>query len=169
MHGRVTGDYQLSIMDNLHTMTEQEAEAGKMERIGVFCASSSQMDQSYYDAARELGHWLGSHGKTLVYGGSRCGMMEVLAQAVKESGGRVFGVVPQKVLKRGMVSDQIDITFYADGLSDRKDWLIGESDIMVVLPGSVGTLDEAFYRHGFAHFWRASETYRLLQHQWFLG
>ena len=71
-------------------------------------------------------------------------MMEVLAQAVKESGGRVFGVVPQKVLKRGMVSDQIDITFYADGLSDRKDWLIGESDIMVVLPGSVGTLDEAF-------------------------
>lgn len=131
-------------MDNLHTMTAQEAETGKMERIGVFCASSSQMSPMYYDAARQLGHWLGSHGKTLVYGGSRCGMMEVLAQAVKESGGRVFGVVPQKVLKSGMASDQIDITFYADGLSDRKDWLIGESDIMLVLPGSVGTLDEAF-------------------------
>ena len=43
-----------------------------------------------------------------------------------------------------LTGDQIDITFYADGLSDRKEWLIGESDIMVVLPGSVGTLDEAF-------------------------
>jgi len=133
-----------SIMDNLHTMTEQVTTPEKLERIGVFCSSSGRMEQVYYDEARRLGLWLGSHGKTLVYGGSRCGMMEVLAKAVKESGGKVFGVVPQKVLKNNMVSDQIDITFYADGLSDRKDWLIGESDIMVVLPGSVGTLDEAF-------------------------
>ena len=76
--GRVALDNQQSIMDNLHTMTAQEAETGKMERIGVFCASSSQMSPMYYDAARQLGLWLGSHGKTLVYGGSRCGMMEVL-------------------------------------------------------------------------------------------
>ncbi len=131
-------------MDNIHTFTDQETKTERKERIGVFCASSSQMDQIYYDETRRLGQWLGAHGKTLVYGGSRCGMMEVLAQAVKESGGRVFGVVPQKVLKHNMVSEQIDITFYADGLSDRKEWLIGESDVMVVLPGSVGTLDEAF-------------------------
>lgn len=115
-----------------------------MDRIGVFCSSSAKMEQSYYDEARRFGQWLGSHGKTLVYGGSRCGMMEVLAQAVKTSGGKVFGVVPRKVLENNLMSDQIDITFYADGLSDRKEWLIGESDIMVVLPGSVGTLDEAF-------------------------
>jgi predicted Rossmann-fold nucleotide-binding protein len=43
-----------------------------------------------------------------------------------------------------MVSDNIDVTFHCDGLSDRKQWLIGESDIMVALPGSIGTLDEAF-------------------------
>jgi predicted Rossmann-fold nucleotide-binding protein len=43
-----------------------------------------------------------------------------------------------------MVSDYIDVTFHCDGLSDRKQWLIGESDIMVALPGSIGTLDEAF-------------------------
>lgn len=131
-------------MDDIQTLAEQDNETGKMERIGVFCASSSRMDQVYYDETRRFGQWLGTHGKTLVYGGSRCGMMEVLAQAVKESGGRVFGVVPQKVLKNNLVSEQIDITFYADGLSDRKEWLMGESDIMVVLPGSVGTLDEAF-------------------------
>lgn len=121
---------------------QEETRTG-MERIGVFCASSSRMDAKYYEEARRFGQWLGEHGKTLVYGGSRCGMMEVLAESVKSSGGRVFGVVPQKVLKNDMVSDHIDITFYADGLSDRKEWLIGESDIMVVFPGSVGTLDEA--------------------------
>ena len=131
-------------MESLHPITEQEPKEKKSERIGVFCSSSGNMSASYYDEARRFGQWLGSHGKTLVYGGGCYGMMEVLAQAVKSSGGKVFGVVPRKLLEKHLVSDQIDITFYADGLSDRKEWLIGESDIMVVLPGSVGTLDEAF-------------------------
>jgi len=114
------------------------------ERICVFCSSSSKMDQSYYDAASDFGKWLGLHGKTLVYGGSRAGMMEVLSQSARDNGAKVFGVVPQKIVARDMVSDNIDITFYTDGLSDRKDTMMRESDIFVVLPGSIGTLDEAF-------------------------
>ena len=42
------------------------------------------------------------------------------------------------------MSDCIDITFYCKDLSDRKQYLVDESDILIVLPGSVGTLDEAF-------------------------
>ena len=47
-------------------------------------------------------------------------------------------------MSEGRVSDYIDITFHCNDLSDRKQWLIDESDIMIVLPGSVGTFDEAF-------------------------
>lgn len=115
-----------------------------MEKIGVFCASSNDMDEVYYQQAAALGKWMGETKRTLVYGGARKGLMESVAKAVRENGGRVFGVVPQKLVKNDMVSDHIDITFHCDALSDRKQWLIGESDIMIALPGSLGTLDEAF-------------------------
>ena len=68
-----------------------------MEKIGVFCASSNNMDAVYYDAARSLGEWIGKNGMTLVYGGANCGLMEATAQAVKANGGKVFGVVPQRL------------------------------------------------------------------------
>ncbi|MCM1313542.1 MAG: TIGR00730 family Rossman fold protein [Bacteroides sp.] len=115
-----------------------------MDKIGVFCSSSERMESVYYEQTELLGRWMGEHGKTLVYGGSRCGLMEAVAASVKKSGGRVFGVVPRKVVQNDMVSEHIDVVFHADDLRDRKQWLIDESDIMVALPGSVGTLDEAF-------------------------
>jgi uncharacterized protein (TIGR00730 family) len=115
-----------------------------MEKIGVFCASSNEMEQKFYDKAAELGRMLGKAGKTLVYGGNSSGLMEAVAKATKEAGGKVFGVVPRKLVEAGRVSDCVDITFYCEDLNDRKQWLIGESDVMIVLPGSAGTLDEAF-------------------------
>lgn len=102
------------------------------------------MDSVYYEKAEQLGRWLGEEGKTLVYGGSCCGLMETVSAAVKKHGGRVFGVVPRKIVERDMVSDNVDVVFHCEDLTDRKQWLVDESDIMIVLPGSVGTLDEAF-------------------------
>ncbi len=110
----------------------------------MFCSSSDRMEQKYYDRARELGEWMGRSGKTLVYGGIKCGMMEVLAQAVHGSGGRVVGVVPTGLKLRETQSDVLDVTLWCEDLTDRKVWLMQESEIVVVLPGSVGTLDEAF-------------------------
>lgn len=71
-------------------------------------------------------------------------MMETIAQTAKQSGATVYGIVPRKVMMADMVSDSIDVTIHTDRLSDRKEFLINESDVMVVMPGSVGTLDEAF-------------------------
>ena len=56
-----------------------------------------------------------------------------------------MGVVPTKLEERGAVSDLLDITFRTDNLSDRKDVILCESDVMVALPGGVGTLDEVFH------------------------
>ncbi len=115
-----------------------------MDKIGVFCSSSERMESVYYEQTELLGRWMGEKGKTLVYGGSRCGLMETIASSVKKNGGKVFGVVPRKVVQNDMMSEYIDVVFHTDDLRDRKQWLIDESDIMIALPGSVGTLDEAF-------------------------
>lgn len=115
-----------------------------IKNIGIFCSSSNKLDQSYYDEADRLGRWIGTHGRTLVYGGANCGLMETLAKAVKETEGKVLGVVPQILIDRNRVSTYIDEMILTKDLNDRKQQLIEQSDIIIALPGSVGTLDEVF-------------------------
>lgn len=115
-----------------------------MEKIGVFLSSKSDVPDAYRRAVGEVGDWIGRTGRTLVYGGARKGMMEVLAQAVKRGGGRVFGVVPQIIEDRGLVSETLDVTFRTADLNDRKAVMNRESDLLVALPGGIGTLDEVF-------------------------
>lgn len=113
-------------------------------KIGVFLSSKSNLPAAYETAAREVGQLIGSTGRTLVYGGSRCGLMEILAQNVRRAGGRVYGMVPDLLVERGLVSEAIDVTFRCADLHDRKAMMLRESEAIVVLPGGIGTLDEAF-------------------------
>ena len=117
---------------------------GNICKIGIFCSSSNKLDEIYYEESDRLGRWIGSHGLTLVYGGANCGLMEVLAKSVHETGGKVLGVVPQILIDRNRVSTYIDETVFTQDLTDRKQQLIDQSDIIIALPGSVGTLDEVF-------------------------
>ena len=116
-----------------------------MERIGIFCSASEVIDELYFEKARELGEWMGQNKKTLVYGGANLGLMECVAKAARGKGTFVMGVVPTKLEERGAVSDLLDVTFRVDNLSERKDVMLRESDILVALPGGVGTLDEVFH------------------------
>lgn len=116
-----------------------------MDKIGIFCSASDQIAPIYFEKARELGIWLGQHRKTLIYGGANLGLMECIAQAARESGATIMGVVPTKLEERGAVSDLLDVTFRTDNLSERKDVMVREADVLVALPGGVGTLDEIFH------------------------
>lgn len=115
-----------------------------MQYIGVFLSSHTDVPSSFRDATVALGQWIGETRRTLVYGGSGVGMMEVLAQSAKQHGARVFGVVPQFVVDRNIVSETLDVEIRTAGLSDRKQQLIERSDLLIALPGGVGTLDEVF-------------------------
>ena len=116
-----------------------------MDKIGIFCSASENIDKMYFDSARLIGQWLGENGKTLVYGGANLGLMECVAKAVKENGGKVMGIVPTKLEENGRVSTLPDEIIHTRSLSDRKDILTEQSDILVALPGGVGTLDEVFH------------------------
>lgn len=116
-----------------------------INRIGVFCAASDRIDPVYMEKAEELGAWIGDRKKWLVYGGSNAGLMEAIARAVKEHGGQVMGIVPMLLEEKGRVSTLLDVVFPTDNLSDRKDLMLQESDVLVALPGGIGTLDEIFH------------------------
>ena len=116
-----------------------------MEKIGIFCSAADSIETVYFEKAHELGVWLGENKKTLVYGGANLGLMECVAQAARKHGAFIMGVVPTRLEEKGAVSDLLDVTFRTDNLSDRKDAILRESDILVALPGGVGTLDEVFH------------------------
>ena len=115
------------------------------KNVAVFCAASEEIDKKYRDEACEVGAMIGAVGATLIYGGARAGLMEATAAAVKEAGGRVVGVVPQVLVERNRVSALLDETVLVRDLSERKDIMVQRSDVLVALPGGIGTLDEVFH------------------------
>lgn len=113
-------------------------------KIGVFCSANSNIDKDFFTMTAELGRWIGEKGHTLVYGGCNMGLMECIAKAVNDSGGMVTGVIPRILEKGGRMSQYIDVQIPCDNLSDRKDLMLAQADVFVVLPGGIGTLDELF-------------------------
>ncbi len=113
--------------------------------VAVFCAASEEIDACYSVAAAEVGSLLGELGATLIYGGARFGLMEATARAAKAAGSCIVGVVPGILEERGRVSMLLDEKVPCCNLSERKDIMLSRSDILVALPGGVGTLDEIFH------------------------
>ena len=113
-------------------------------KICVFCSANQQLDPDFFTLTEELGQWLAKEGHTLVYGGVNCGLMECVAKAVHEAGGRTIGVIPQIVEKNGRISDHVEVEILCDNLSDRKQLMLEKSDVFIALPGGIGTLDEIF-------------------------
>jgi len=113
-----------------------------LANVCVFCASSPHVDQVYRDAARELGRLLGEGGHTLVYGGTRNGLMGVLAGAVHAAGGRVVGVIPTRMLDHDIAYREADDLLVAETMAERKGEMEKRADAFVALPGGFGTLEE---------------------------
>ena len=112
--------------------------------ICIFCSANSNIPTEYFERTSELGTWMGANGHTLVFGGCNLGLMECVAEAVHNAKGMTVGVVPTIVEKGGKVSDYVDVKILCDNLSDRKDLMIERSDVIIAMPGGVGTLDEIF-------------------------
>ena len=118
--------------------------------IAVFCSAAQQIDKKYFEEAAAVGRWMADNDVSLVYGGAEMGLMEEIAKSVKQHGGHVVGVVPTKLRERGAVSQLIDDIIYCNNLSERKDIMLEQSDLLVALPGGIGTLDEVFHIMGAA-------------------
>ena len=117
----------------------------KEKGVAVFCAASESIDKVYFDVANDVGRMLGRMGLSLVYGGARFGLMEATAKAAKEAGSHIVGVVPDILVERNRVSSLLDEHIPCRNLSERKDIMLEKSDILVALPGGIGTLDEIFH------------------------
>ncbi len=113
-----------------------------IKNICVFSSSSNILEDIYYKEARELGLLMGQSGFNLVYGGGCVGTMWENAKAVKESGGQVFGVIPEKLHNIGVANNNCDKLIVTEGMRSRKQKLDEISDAVITLAGGFGTLEE---------------------------
>ena len=112
--------------------------------LAVFCGSRVGINPAYAEAGRVLGTGLARAGIRLVYGGGRIGIMGVVADAVLAGGGDVLGVIPEFLTKWEVAHDRVTELVVTDSMHTRKRRLYEESDAFLIMPGGLGTFDEAF-------------------------
>ena len=110
--------------------------------ITVYLGASSGNDDKFQIAVRELGNWIGENGHTLVYGGSKAGLMGELAESVLLSGGKVIGVEQQFFIDAGFEYNDITELIVTHDMSERKAKMIELGDAFIAFPGGTGTLEE---------------------------
>ena len=115
----------------------------KINNICVFASASNDLAEVYYKDAQKLGTLIGKAGYGIVYGGSRRGLMYACAGAVKQAGGKVYGILPEKLANVGLANpDDCDEFYITKGMRERKAKLDALSDAVIAIAGGFGTLEE---------------------------
>lgn len=116
----------------------------KINSLAVFCGSKNGNNPVYTEHAKELGRILANNNITLIYGGGSTGMMGAVADAMMESGGKVIGIIPQRLVDWEHQHENITELSVVEDMHVRKKKMYELCDAAVILPGGVGTLDEFF-------------------------
>lgn len=110
--------------------------------ICVFCGSSDGHNPAHIQLAQQLGRAIAMRGHRLVYGGGGLGLMGATAREVHENGGDVLGIMPEFLSDIEQTFQDVQHEIVPD-MHQRKSRMYAQSDAFIVLPGGIGTLEEA--------------------------
>lgn len=112
--------------------------------ISVFAGANPGTNPANAALADSLGVALARRGITLVYGGSRMGIMGRVAEATTVAGGQSIGVLTHQLASHELRYEDLTKLEMVDTLAQRKQRMSELADATIVLPGGTGTLDELF-------------------------
>ncbi|MCR5139782.1 MAG: TIGR00730 family Rossman fold protein [Bacteroidaceae bacterium] len=110
--------------------------------IAVYCASSTRIRKSFFDAAEAVGRLLASRGVGIVTGAGNLGLMNTVENAALEAGGRVVGVIPEFMVREGWHHTGLSELIVTADMHERKQTIANITDGCIALPGGCGTLEE---------------------------
>jgi len=84
-------------------------------------------------------------GMTVLFGGGSTGLMGEVADAALGEGAQVVGVMPRFMDSKELGHRGLSRMILVDGMQERLQTMLDESDAFVALPGGCGTLEELFY------------------------
>jgi hypothetical protein len=115
-----------------------------MNRVCVYCGSSTGNNPAHRAAADRLGAMLAARRVGLVYGGGNVGLMGVIADSVLRAGGEVVGVIPSALMEKELGHTGVTKLHVVASMHERKQLMADLSDGFIALPGGIGTLEELF-------------------------
>jgi uncharacterized protein (TIGR00730 family) len=116
----------------------------KLKALCVYCGSAAGADPAFAAAAAQTGNLLAERGITLVYGGGSGGLMGVVANGALAAGGRVVGIIPEKLMQREVGHRGLTELHVVPDMHVRKRMMAELADGFLALPGGLGTFEELF-------------------------
>jgi uncharacterized protein (TIGR00730 family) len=110
--------------------------------VCVFCGSGTGSNPVYAEAAQELALLLSKNKCSLVYGGGNIGMMGIIADEMLKNSAKVIGVIPDFLVQREVAHQGLSELIVVKTMHERKKRMADLTDLFIVLPGGMGTLDE---------------------------
>lgn len=113
-----------------------------MKRLLLYCSASDKIDQIYNDAARATVRAAAAKGYMLVSGGTVKGTMGVICEEAHKCRIPCKGVLP--LFMAPLAHPFLTETIWTGTMSERKEAMREGADLVVALPGGIGTMDELF-------------------------
>ena len=110
--------------------------------ITVYLGSTYGNDPDFKTKIIELGTCIAKNNHTLVFGGSKTGLMGELANSTLNAGGKVIGVEAQMFVDEGVHMDNLTELYIEKDIADRRTRMIELGDAFIAFPGGTGTLEE---------------------------
>lgn len=115
-----------------------------MKSICVYLGANHGNSLVLTDTVVVLGEEIAKAGYRLVYGGSSQGLMGLLANSVMLHGGKITGVITKQLITQEQPLTTLDELIVVETMQERKLVMQQQSDAFIVMPGGLGTLEEAF-------------------------
>jgi len=115
-----------------------------MQYIGIYLGANPGNCSALTQTVTVLGEQMAKAGYGLVYGGSSQGLMGLLAESVLSHGGKAKGIITEQLIPQEKPLAKLDELIVVDSMQERKLLMQQHSQAFMVLPGGLGTLEEAF-------------------------
>lgn len=109
--------------------------------IAVCCSSSNDINRKYLESSKRLLQLIFKGNNNLVFGAMNSGIMGIAYRVAKQNNRKVIGIAPE-IYKEDFKELDCDKEILTKNVNDRTDELINNSDILIFLPGGIGTLYE---------------------------
>jgi uncharacterized protein (TIGR00730 family) len=112
--------------------------------VTVYCGASELCDDTYKNAATKVGQFIGENGWHLYFGAGSKGLMGRVAHACLKYGGKVHGIGFKNDFLSELEPPAKNLTTLQikNSIHERKKILHTSGDLILTLPGGIGTLDE---------------------------
>jgi uncharacterized protein (TIGR00730 family) len=113
-----------------------------LQRVCIFCGSSTGVRAEYRAAAEDVAIQLAKRNVGIVFGGGCIGLMGVVADTALAHGAHVIGVIPSAMVAREIAHRGLPDLRVVASMHERKALMASLSDAFIALPGGFGTFEE---------------------------